>query len=231
MNDPIVPFDLWRMVVGDAPPLFLLEIVVRTLLIYGYALVLIRWVGGRGIAQMSAIEFLLVVALGSAVGDPMFYPQVPVLHALVVITVVVAINKGLDYVQRRSSRIENVISGVTVALASDGTLRLDALDRVGLTREEFFLGLRKEGIVSLGEVRVAYLETSGDITVFRADPPKPGLPVEPPWDVSRPEIVERGGVAPEAVLACMRCGGLEEAGRGGPCEGCGGEEWTRAREA
>lgn len=45
--------------------------------IYAYSLLLIRWVGGRGIAQMSTVEFLLVIALGSAVGDAIFYPEVP----------------------------------------------------------------------------------------------------------------------------------------------------------
>ena len=74
MEDPIVPFDLMRMFFGTDPALFYLEIVFRTFVIYAYALLLIRWVGGRGIAQMSVVEFLLVIALGSAVGDAMFYP-------------------------------------------------------------------------------------------------------------------------------------------------------------
>ncbi|MDP3264688.1 MAG: hypothetical protein U1E06_13565 [Tabrizicola sp.] len=52
---------------------------IRTLIIYAYSLLLIRWIGGRGVAQMSVVEFLLVVALGSAVGDAMFYGDVPLL--------------------------------------------------------------------------------------------------------------------------------------------------------
>ena len=52
MDDPVVPFDLIRMFLGSDPALFYLEIVFRTCIIYGYALLLIRWVGGRGIAQM-----------------------------------------------------------------------------------------------------------------------------------------------------------------------------------
>ena len=91
MNETVVPFDLVRMFFGTDPALFYLEIVFRTCLIYLYALLLIRWVGGRGIAQMSTVEFLLVIALGSAVGDAMFYPEVPILHAMLVITAVVVV--------------------------------------------------------------------------------------------------------------------------------------------
>lgn len=75
MDEPVVAFDLGRMLLGDDPPLFLAEILVRTLIIYGWTLLLLRWVGGRSIAQLSIIEFLLVIALGSAVGDALFYPR------------------------------------------------------------------------------------------------------------------------------------------------------------
>ncbi len=88
MDQPPIPFDLARMFLGDAPPLFFLEILVRTLLIYGYTIVLIRWIGGRGVAQLSMVELLLVITLGSAVGDVTFYPDVPLLHAMAVITIV-----------------------------------------------------------------------------------------------------------------------------------------------
>ncbi len=52
MSEPVVPFDLARMFLGTDPALFYLEIVFRTCVVCAYALLLIRWVGGRGIAQM-----------------------------------------------------------------------------------------------------------------------------------------------------------------------------------
>jgi uncharacterized membrane protein YcaP (DUF421 family) len=89
LEQAIQAFDWRRMLWGDEPPLFLLEIVFRTMVIYGYTMALMRWLGSRTIGQLSSIEFLLVIALGSAVGDAMFYPDVPLLHAIAVITVVV----------------------------------------------------------------------------------------------------------------------------------------------
>ena len=86
MDEPVVAFDFGRMFLGDEPPLFLLEIVLRTVVIYVYTLVLIRWIGSRSIGQLSLVEFLLVIALGSAVGDAMFYPDVPLIHCMIVIT-------------------------------------------------------------------------------------------------------------------------------------------------
>ena len=67
MEPGFVPFDLQRMFFGDYPPLFYAEVAFRVVVIYGYTLVLIRWIGGRGVAQLSMVELLLVIALGALV--------------------------------------------------------------------------------------------------------------------------------------------------------------------
>ena len=122
MDQAVHVFDWNRIFFGDEPPLFLLEIAFRTALIYVYALVLLSWLGSRTIGQLSTIEFLLVIALGSAVGDAMFYPDVPLLHALLVITVVVLANKGLDLIIANSPRAEQAIDGVPAEAIRHGVV-------------------------------------------------------------------------------------------------------------
>src|SRR5690349_11505750 len=101
--------------------------IFRTLIVYVYALLLLRWLGSRTIGQLSTIEFLLVIALGSAVGDAMFYPDVPLLHALLVVTIVVLANKGLDMLIARFKTAERVIDGMPEEAIRDGVFRNDFL--------------------------------------------------------------------------------------------------------
>ena len=109
MDQAIVAFDLKRMLIGDEPPLFLLEIAIRTIIIYAYTLFLLRWLGSRTVGQLSTVEFLLVIALGSAVGDAMFYPDVPLIQSMLVVTVVVVANKLLDISISKSGRAERLL--------------------------------------------------------------------------------------------------------------------------
>jgi len=67
-------FDFHRIFVGDTPPLFLLEIVFRTLIMYAYTVALLRVLGKRGMGQLSMLELAIIIAFGSAVGDPMVEP-------------------------------------------------------------------------------------------------------------------------------------------------------------
>lgn len=222
MNDLIEPFELARFFWGEAPRLFLLEIVVRTLVIYCYALALLRWIGGRSVAQLSVVEFLLVIALGSAVGDALFYPEVPLLHAMLVITTVVVIDKLIDIAIRRYRVVKLVVNGSPVQVIRDGVILKDGtLDRQ-IGDLELMELLRVRGIENLGQVRAAYLEANGQVSLVRATPPRPGLPIVPPWEIAAPPDSPAGETA-----VCVGCG-AKLPPRTGPCAACADPRRTAA---
>lgn len=228
MDQPVVPFDWARMFLGDEPPLFFLEILFRTVVIYAYTFLLVRWIGGRTVAQLSMVEFLLVIALGSAVGDPLFQPDVPLLHAMLVITVVVLINKGLDTLMLRHGRIQRAIDGVPVEVIRDGRLQIDNFTSRGIARAELMEQLRLAGISNLGAVAHAFVEANGSLSVFRRARPVAGLPIVPPAEIE-PPVCTRPPAAPGATrLCCARCGALR-ADAATVCRHCGGAQWTPAR--
>ncbi|HSO46511.1 MAG TPA: YetF domain-containing protein, partial [Rhizobiaceae bacterium] len=179
MEQPVEPFDLMRMLVGEQPPLFFAEIVLRTLIVYAYTFGLVRWLGGRSVAQLSVIEFLLVIALGSAVGDAMFYPDVPLLHAMLVITIVVLINKFIDTMLARVPASERIFDASPVEVVRNGELLNDGLIKAGYGPQEIIEQLRMQGIRNLGEVETAILESNGHMSVFKLKKPNKGMALLP----------------------------------------------------
>jgi uncharacterized membrane protein YcaP (DUF421 family) len=186
MGEAAVPLELVRMFFGTEEPFFLVEIVVRTLTVLVYTLVLLRWIGHRAIGQLSLVEFLLVIGLGSAVGDAMFYPDTPLAHALLVITVVVMFDKTMDWLAARSSTFSDYLTGKPIALIADGVVDDDALCKANMAVSELHEELRLSGVTNLGEVARAYLETNGHLSVVRK--PKgdatAGLSIVPPIEIS-----------------------------------------------
>lgn len=210
--DDIIPFDLTRMVFGTAPPLFYLEILTRILIIWVWTLALLRWIGGRSVAQLSLTEFLLVIALGSAVGDGLFYPDVPLFHAMAAILLVVLCDKALDFLMGRSRRAKRLLDGQPVAVLRDGRLICTALKAQSLNGDEVFERLRLEGIQNLAELRLAYLEPSGRYSLLRSDEAGLGLQIMPvppvdgaPW-AEGPRVCRGCGAALVAPAPCPDCG-------------------------
>lgn len=229
-NPMVTAFDWHRLLWGDAPPLFALEILFRVAVILLWTTVLLRWIGGRSISQLSIVEFLLVIALGSAVGDSLFYPDVPLAHAMLVILAVVLVDKGVDIAIRRWRPAKALIDGTPVPVVAQGHILGEGTLRQQIGTAEVMEMLRLKGICNLGQVEHAYLEPSGNLSLFKAEPPRPGLMIVPP-----PELAPLPPPAAGDLTCCGNCGfvmpegaAIGPAGAQMPCPACAARRWTRA---
>ena len=230
----IQPFDLHRIFWGDAPLWFGLEIAFRTVVMYLFALLSVRIVSRRAVGELSFVEFLLVVALGSAVGDPMFYSDVPLVHGMIVIATVVALSRGVTGLVNWSEKAERVLEGRPMVLVEDGRMRPDELKSARMNREKLFELLRVEGVEHLGELHRVYMEQRGELSLVRRRDAAVtrGLRVSPPWDNREPKRLQVGETSPvHGALGCEGCGEVRSFGKGETlptCPACGGERWANA---
>lgn len=225
-GEKIQPLDWQRMFIGDTDPLFLLEIAIRTGIIFLWLLFLLRITGKRGLAQLSPIELAIVIGLGSAAGDPMFYPEVPLLHAMLVLALVVGLQRLLAHLIIHNEAVETFVEGIPVELVRDGVIVPGRLDHARLSREDLFEKLRAQQVRQLGQVQRAYFEQDGQLSVFLHSPDSeapPGLPLVPPWDLAWPAPPPAGYAGP---VACLGCGAVQQ-GQPGACT-CRKNQWTPA---
>ncbi len=211
------------MIVGDQPLLFYLEILIRSAIIYGYFFLLLRWIGRRAKSGLSIIEVILIVALGSAVGDGTFYPEVPILHALLVITLVTLFNQGLQYGIQQHEPFRHWVEGRPLAVLRDGVLLPDHIDKAGFEEHDIKEMLRVAGVCNLGQLALVVLEPSSELSVYRRSEPAPGLCILPRYiaeQIGDTEVSDNHGVC------CRNC--ASEALDGETCSNCG-ETGTTAR--
>jgi uncharacterized membrane protein YcaP (DUF421 family) len=234
MNPEPYTFDLVRIFVGDAPPLIYVEILLRTLVMYVYTFMLVRALGKRESGTLSPFELVIVISLGSAVGDPMFYPDVPLFHGFTVITGIVILQRVLENLTNRFPSLERRVEGKTRVLIKEGVIHLENMHHERLSYLELFSALRSKEITHLGQVYRAYFEPSGDISVMQVEPERvrPGLGILPKDDPDAPSVYQKGITFPKALVgACCTCGTVKEFSEGQvvpACEVCAGEEWCPA---
>lgn len=163
MND--YSFDLQRIILGDLPAAFYLEIVLRTAVMFLFTLLMIRTIGKRSLGQLSIFDFVIIIALGSAVGDPMFYEDVPLLYGMAVVTIVVALERTLALVTSRQERAERMVDSSPTILVREGVVDYSALRSELMSVSELFQALRVNGIEQLDDVALAVLEPSGAVSI------------------------------------------------------------------
>lgn len=189
--EPATPFDWHRIFIGDESPLFLLEIALRVVLIYIYAVLLMRWMGKRGSRNLSSLENVVIIALGSAVGDAMFYPEVPVTYAFVVVTLIVGLSRLMADLQVRSQGFNDFMDGRPLLIIREGRILPRAVRRARLREDEFLEMLRLEGIEDTKRVRRGFLERSGELSVVCYDDEE--TEERPGHEATAPELYDVAG--------------------------------------
>lgn len=67
--------DIKRILYGLAPPEFMLEVFIRTIIIYIALLFIVRWLGKRMSGQLTIMEMAIMLVIGAVVSVPMQVPD------------------------------------------------------------------------------------------------------------------------------------------------------------
>ena len=234
MDEQIEVFDFHRIFLGDTPPMFLLEIVFRTLIMYGYTIFLLRILGKRGMGQLSVLELAIIISFGSAIGDPMVGPNMPILHGIVAVTVVAIFQISLERLINRNKKVETFLEGSPNLIVDNGLIIWDCLNKDNLSKEDLFRALRSKDVEHLGQIQKAYFETTGQISVLFHSPRKiqPGLSVIPEMEILASDIFKRPArIETVGMYCCLNCGNRKtyrKTQKVVTCELCKMEEWTKA---
>lgn len=223
-------FDWQRMALDNVPLEFLGEVALRSFYTFVLVFLFLKMTGRRGVRQMSLFEVLIILTLGSAAGDVAFYDDVPLLPVLVVFLSLALLYRLVMWLMAHSEKLEDMLEGKPVVIIEDGELAWSKLGRANMTEFEFFMELRLNGVEQLGQVKLAILETNGQISVyfFSDEEVKSGLSILPK------QCTQRFKVVPEAGdYACVRCSEVVamKAGDHQLCPRCANPEWSRASQA
>lgn len=219
-------FEWNRVLFNELPVTFLLEVFVRSLIMFVVILVALRSSGKRGVKQLSVYELVLIIGLGSAAGDPMFYEDVGIIPAIVVFIVIIGMYRATTWLSGKSKKIEHLLEGKPICLIMNGQFSIENFKKEDLAQDEFFSELRQKNIEHLGQVRIGLIEPDGQISLFyfENEDVKPGLPLIP--DVYQEKHTN---ISKKAIYACSFCGQVKEIEQGpATCMVCKGEEWVEA---
>ena len=143
------------------------ELVLRGTLVYWLLFLIFRFILRRDVGAVGIADILLLVIVADAAQNAMSGGYDTFAEGAILVGTIVAWNWLLDFLSFHFKPVRRFASPTRLTLVERGTPRRRNLRREFITMDELREKLREQGIEDLKEVKVAYLEGDGEISVIR----------------------------------------------------------------
>ena len=181
---------------------------VRTIILYGILILVIRLMGKRQIGQMEPSEFVVTMLVANLAAIPMQDGGIPLFSGLVPILTVLGMELVLATWSLRSIWVRKLLCGKPVILIENGNILQQNLRKTRVTLDELIGHLREKDVLDIQSVQYAILETNGNLSVFP-------YPKDRPANAAEAGIQAKKQYMPLTVVSdgCLLHENLKKAGK------------------
>jgi uncharacterized membrane protein YcaP (DUF421 family) len=151
----------------------LIEIVLRTAVIYVVVLLGMRLSGKREVGQMTPFDLTLLLLISNAVQNAMTGSDTSLVGGIVAAATLLIVNYFVAEVSGGNRRFRKLVQGQPSLLIHDGQVISAHMAKEHVSMDELERALREHGISSYHDVALAVLEVDGSISCLKYDEIKP----------------------------------------------------------
>jgi uncharacterized membrane protein YcaP (DUF421 family) len=142
----------------------------RVLVVYAFALVLLRVSGRRTLSQLRPIDLLSMLLLSETVSPALTGGDQSILGGFVAAATLTAAAVATGRLSFRFPWFDHLLDGRTLVLIEDGKVDPKVLRAHRITDEQLRTSLHENGVEAVAQVKHAFIEPHGAITVVKAEP-------------------------------------------------------------
>ncbi len=157
----------WRVLFIPSVPL--LETFIRGTLVYLSLFALLRLVLKREAGALGVTDLLVVVLIADAAQNAMANAYRSITDGVLLVATIIFWSYALDWLSFRWPWFARLVEPPPLLLIRDGVMLRRNMRRELITEEELLSALRRHGVGDLSEVRRAYMEPDGRISVLREE--------------------------------------------------------------
>lgn len=144
---------------------------LSAVLIYIALIIITRFVGLRSFSRFSSFDLAVTIAVGSVLGRAIVAPDQTVLHTIIAVSSLFALQIIVDFTRSRVSVVPNIIDNQPFLLMRGSQMLESNLKKARITPKEIRHELRQSNVTNLSQVKAVVLESTGEVSVLHhADP-------------------------------------------------------------
>ena len=149
------------------------EIIVRVVAVYIFLMVLVRISGKRQLGQLAPMDLLTILLVSETVSPALTADDDTLTAAAFAAGTLFALTFLFAWLTYRMRWFERVTEGTPKVLITDGRLDTNVMASERITTQELGTALRAHGLTSIGDVTLAMVETSGEISFIEGEKKQP----------------------------------------------------------
>ena len=143
-----------------------MDIILRAAAVFVLLFVVTRVIGRRELGEMEPFDLILLVVMGDLILQGVTQSDYSFTGSVLAISTLALLTVAVSYASFRWRRVRPLLEGEPIVLVHDGTPVDANLRRERISLEEIEAQARLQQVASLDDVRVAVLETSGQISII-----------------------------------------------------------------
>lgn len=147
----------------------------RTIFLYAFIVVILRVMGKREVGELSVIDVVIFVIMAEVVAFSLDSPDKKMINSIYPVLLLLGIQLLTSYLSLKSKKFRDVVDGDPTLIIQDGVIQEEEMRKQRYNLDDLFQQLREQQIGSVRDVSYAYLEPSGNLSVFTNDNTQPVL--------------------------------------------------------
>lgn len=156
----------------------LLEIFIRGSVVFLSLFLFFRFVALRISGNLSLNDILVVVLLADASQNAMSGHYTSITDGIFLVGTILFWSYAIEALEFYFPRIRRFLKAPPLLIIKDGVEIWRNMKKQLLSKDELMGQLREQGIQDIKEVKMAYMEDDGNISIVREDKPCPDEPVK-----------------------------------------------------
>lgn len=142
-------------------------VLIRTVIVYVLVLLGVRLMGKRQIGELQTSELVTTILLSNISIMPIQDTSIPLVYGLVPLLSLICFEVILSFINLKSVKIRNIISGRPQVIINNGIINQKTLFDLRLSVDDLISQLRQQQVFDIRDVELAIVEINGNLSVYQ----------------------------------------------------------------
>jgi uncharacterized membrane protein YcaP (DUF421 family) len=143
------------------------ELILRGSAVYWFLFIIFRFVMHRDVGSLAIADVLLLVLVADASQNAMAGEYKSITDGFILVATIIGWNYLLDWAAYRFPAVAKLAEPPPLLLVRRGRMLKGSLRQEMLTEDDLMSKLREHGVEDVAQVKKAYIEGDGSVTVIR----------------------------------------------------------------